>query len=298
MRLLITGGVGQVGEALRRLGPSSDVTVVAPDLDVFDLTKPETLAIPADIDAVVNSGAYTAVDKAESEPALAEAINATGAGVLAGLAADRKIPIVQISTDYVFDGSKTAAYVESDAVNPLSVYGRTKEAGERLVRAANPRHAVLRTSWVYAVHGNNFVKTMLRLGRERDQLRVVADQHGAPTYADDIARAILLVARGLAAGGPAGTFHFTNAGETTWHSFACAIWDRAGPKLNRKPAIEAIPTSAYPTPARRPMNSRLDCSKIAAAYSVPRRPWSEALDEMLGRLLGACPSDSHGLDRR
>lgn len=291
MRLLVTGGTGQVGEALTRLAPKLGVTVIAPGRADLDLAHPGSIRLPDGIDGIdgiINSGAYTAVDKAESEPALAETVNGIAPGVIAGLAAKRNLPIVQISTDYVFDGDKTGAYLETDAVNPQSVYGRTKEAGERAVREANPRHAIVRTSWVYAVHGNNFVKTMLRLGKERDQLRVVADQTGAPTLADDIAAAVVLVAKALTESN-AGTYHYTAEGATTWHAFATAIWAKAGPKLGRQPTIEPIPSSGYPTPAKRPQNSRLDGSKIVGTFGVVRRPWERALDETLSRLLEEKP---------
>jgi len=284
MRLLVTGGSGQVGEALRRLAPKLGVTVIAPPRAELDLSEPGKIRLPEGIDGVINSGAYTQVDKAESEPALAETVNAIAPGVLASEAAKRNLPIVQLSTDYVFDGSKTGAYVETDAVNPVSVYGRTKEAGEAAVRAANPRHAIVRTSWVYAAHGNNFVKTMLRLGKERELLKVVADQTGAPTLADDIAAAVVLVAKALTESN-AGTYHYTAEGATTWHGFASAIWAKAGPRLGKQPKIEPIPSSGYPTPAKRPLNSRLDCSKIVATFGVKRRPWEAALDETLSRLL-------------
>ena len=287
MRLLVTGGTGQVGEALQRLAPKLGVTVIAPGHADLDLSKPGAIKLPEGIDGVINAGAYTAVDKAESEPALAETINGIAPGVIADLAAKRGLPIVQISTDYVFDGDKTGAYVETDPVNPQSVYGRTKETGERAVREANPRHAIMRTSWVYAVHGNNFVKTMLRVGKERD-LKVVADQTGAPTLADDIAAAAVLMAKALTTSN-AGTYHYTAEGAVTWHGFAQAIWAKAGPKLGRRPRIDPIPTSGYPTPAKRPQNSRLDCSKIVATFGVVRRPWERALDETLAILLEEKP---------
>ncbi len=288
MKLLVTGGTGQVGEALKRLAPRLGVTVIAPGRADLDLSNPGAIKLPDGIDGVINAGAYTAVDKAESEPALAETVNGTAPGVIARLAAKRDLPIVQISTDYVFDGTKTAPYVETDPVAPVSVYGRTKEAGERAVREANPVHAIMRTSWVYAVHGNNFVKTMLRLGKERDQLKVVADQTGAPTLADDIAAAAVLIAKSLTTAN-AGTYHYTAEGAVTWHGFASAIWAKAGPKLGRAPKIDPIPTSGYPTPAKRPQNSRLDCSKIVRTFGVVRRPWERALDETLIRLLEEKP---------
>ena len=289
MKLLVTGGTGQIGEALRRLASELGVTVIAPGRDTLDLAKPGTIRLPDGIDGVINSGAYTQVDKAESDGELAVAVNAEAPGVLAAEAAKRGLPIVQLSTDYVFDGTKPEPYVEADFVNPMSIYGLTKEAGERAVIAANPRHVVMRTSWVYAVHGNNFVKTMLRLGKERDQLRVVADQTGAPTLADDIARAAVVCLKGLRDGKPAGIYHYAAEGWTTWHGLASRIWDIAGPRLGRNPKIEPIPTSAYPTPARRPQNSRLDCAKIVATFGVARRPWEQALDETLSRLLEEKP---------
>ncbi|MBM3547131.1 MAG: dTDP-4-dehydrorhamnose reductase [Alphaproteobacteria bacterium] len=284
MRLLVTGGTGQVGEALQRLAPRLGVTVIAPPRAELDLSKPETIRLPDGIDGVINAGAYTAVDKAESEGALSVAVNAAAPGVLAAETAKRGLPIVQLSTDYVFDGTKNEPYVEDDLVNPTSIYGLGKEAGERAVRETNPRHAIVRTSWVYAVHGNNFVKTMLRLGKERDVLKVVADQTGAPTLADDIAAAVVLVAKALNQSN-AGTYHYTAEGATSWHGLASAIWVKAGPKLGKTPKIEPIPTSGYPTPARRPQNSRLDCSKIVATFGVVRRPWEAALDETLAILL-------------
>ena len=289
MKLLVTGGTGQIGEALRRLASELGVTVIAPGRDTPDLAKPGTIRLPDGIDGVINSGAYTQVDKAESDGELAVAVNAEAPGVLAAEAAKRGLPIMQLSTDYVFDGTKPEPYVEADFVNPMSIYGLTKEAGERAVIAANPRHVVMRTSWVYAVHGNNFVKTMLRLGKERDLLKVVADQTGAPTLADDIARAAVACVKGLRDGKPAGIYHYTAEGWTTWHGLASRIWDIAGPRLGRRPVIEAIPTSAYPTPARRPQNSRLDCAKIVATFGVARRPWEQALDETLSRLLEEKP---------
>jgi len=288
MRLLLTGGTGQIGEALRRLSSKLGVTVIAPPRAELDLSKPEAIRLPDGIDAVINAGAYTAVDKAESEGALSVTVNAAAPGVLAAKAAKRGLPIVQLSTDYVFDGTKTEPYVETDPVNPMSVYGLGKEAGERAVREANPKHAIIRTSWVYAVHGNNFVKTMLRLGKEREQLKVVADQTGAPTLADDIAAAVVLVAKALGQSN-AGIYHYTAEGATTWHGFASAIWAKAGPRLGKQPKIEPIPTSDYPTPARRPANSRLDCTKIGATFGVRRRPWEAALDETLAILLEEKP---------
>jgi dTDP-4-dehydrorhamnose reductase len=290
MRLLVTGGSGQLGEALRRLGPAQGAEIVAPSRDEMDLADPGSISralTTYNVDLAVNGGAYTQVDKAESEPDLAQRVNGDAPGRIAAICADKGWPLIHVSTDYVFDGRKSDAYLESDPVAPLGVYGRTKEAGERAVRTASPRHVVMRTSWVYASHGANFVKTMLRLARERDELRVVADQRGIPTSADDLAAAILTVAKQVLASANDrwGTYHYSADGPTTWHEFACAIVERAAGRIGRKPKVTAIATADYPTPARRPANSVLDCRKIMATFAPPRRPWQAGLDEVLARLL-------------
>ena len=260
------------------------------DRAAADITRREAVAAALDAahpDLVVNLAAYTAVDRAESEPAAAHAVNCAGAANVAAACARRGTPLIHLSTDYVFDGDKRGAYVEDDSVNPLGVYGRTKEAGERAVREALPRHVILRTSWVYGAFGQNFVKTMLRLGAERPVLRVVADQHGSPTAAADIAAALVAITARLGEPDPPwGTYHFAGGGGvTTWHGFAEAIFALAAPRLGPMPRVEAIATADYPTAARRPANSVLDCAKIARAFGVAAPPWRESLARVVAELV-------------
>jgi dTDP-4-dehydrorhamnose reductase len=289
MKILVTGAAGQVGHEVGRAEWPSGWTIAACDRAALDITDAAGIAAAlADQapDLAINLAAYTAVDRAESEPDLARRINCTGAALLAAACAEAGVPLVQLSTDYVFDGSKRGPYREDDPVAPLGVYGSSKEAGERAVRAASDRHVILRTSWVYGVHGTNFVKTMLRLMTERPALRVVADQTGCPTGAADIARALVAIAARIAAGQAQwGTFHFAGAGAVTWHGFAEAIVALAAPRLGRRPPVAAIATAEYPTPARRPANSVLDCAKIAAEYGILPRPWQMALAEVVDELL-------------
>src|SRR5262245_6273876 len=234
MRLLLLGKTGQVGEEMRRLPLSDGVEIFAPDHGELDLRNAEALARAVAAQpwgAVINAAAYTDVERAESEGPLAIAVNADAPARIAAETAKRGIPLIHISTDYVFNGRKGAPYVEHDAVDPLNAYGRSKLAGEFNVRAANPRHVILRTSWLYSPHGKNFVKTILRLAAERDRLSVVADQRGCPTAATDIARACLAIGLRIAAGrdqSPYGTYHLAGAGEATWFEFAGAIVELAG----------------------------------------------------------------------
>jgi dTDP-4-dehydrorhamnose reductase len=231
-------------------------------------------------DLVINAAAYTAVDRAESEPDIAMAVNADAPAALADVCAERNAAFIHLSTDYVFDGMKRGAYIEGDPVSPLSVYGRTKEAGETAVRGRLNRHVVIRTSWVFSSHGTNFVKTMLRLGRTNNALRVVADQAGAPTSARDIARAVLRVAEMVRQEkGVWGTFHFSSAEPTTWHGFAQAIFGLANG--TRDIIVTPISTAEYPTAARRPLNSVLDCSRICGAYNIGQPSWRAALADAL-----------------
>jgi dTDP-4-dehydrorhamnose reductase len=238
---------------------------------------------------VVNAAAYTAVDRAEDQPDLARAVNATGAGWLAAAAAGRGAPFVHFSTDYVFDGLKGAPYVETDPVSPLGVYGATKAEGERLVLAANPRSVVLRTAWVCSPDGANFVKTMLRLATEREELRVVADQHGAPTFAADLAAAVARMAPRLVAAdaGDAafGLFHLTGQPHTTWHGFTEAILDEAARRGHPRPRLVPITTAAYPTKARRPADGRLDCSRVSQVFGIAPADWRQSLGRCLDVLL-------------
>ena len=282
---LLTGGTGQVGLALRR-NPPPGVEIVAPTREALDLAAlPDALPLEG-IAAIINCGAYTAVDKAESEPELAQAINAGAAGKLAEAAASAGIPIVHVSTDYVF-GPGEGPWREDATLAPQGAYGRSKAAGEAAVRASGARHAIVRTAWVVGADGHNFVKTMLQLGGERETLRVVADQRGTPTHAGDLAVALAAVTSRFTAD-PArasGVWHCANAGETTWHGlaahvFACAT--RHGLKTPR--TVEAITTAEYPTLAVRPADSRLDCTRLAHDFGILLRPWQEAVDEVVAEL--------------
>ena len=280
--ILVTGGTGQVGTALQRLASRHGVEIVAPGREELDLTSPasiESMVASRDWSAVINCAAYTAVDKAESEPDAAYVVNAVAPELLALATAARGIRLIHASTDYVFDGSKADFYTEADPVAPLGVYGASKEAGERGVRTANPEHIILRTAWVVSPWGHNFVKTMLRLGSERTQLRVVADQHGCPTSAIDIAETLLTIAT---RSGAAGTYHFVNAGEASWCELARFVFDRAGLAVE----VEAITTADYPTPARRPANSRLSTARLQQTFGITPRPWQEAVGEIVDTLRG------------
>lgn len=290
--VLVVGAGGQVGwELLRRVPAGIHVAGrTRADLDITDAAAVADIVAVLRPAAVINAAAYTAVDKAESEPARAFAVNRDGAAHLAAACTDAGIPLIHISTDYVFDGSKAAAYTEDDPVCPVSVYGTSKEAGEAAVRTALPHHVILRTAWVYGVHGRNFVKTMLQLVRTRPELRVVADQYGCPTAAGDIADAIwTIVARiqTMGAAFPWGTYHYCGAGQTTWHGFAEAIVDLAAPTLPHPVTVTPITTADYPTPAKRPANSVLDCNRIAAALAIRPRAWREALAQVMAELSAA-----------
>ncbi|MFO8003982.1 dTDP-4-dehydrorhamnose reductase [Thioalkalivibrio sp.] len=290
--ILLTGAQGQLGWELQRRALAAGLTVDASDRDDLDITDAGSVRArmaavrPA---LVVNAAAYTAVDKAESDREAAFAVNRDGPANLAGACAEHAIPLIHVSTDYVFDGSRPGAYREDDPVAPLGVYGISKFAGEEAVRAACPQHVILRTAWVYGVHGHNFVKTMLRLGRERDSLRVVDDQHGCPTFAGDLADAVLAIAARLRAGDlPAqgwGTFHCTGSGHTSWCGFAREIFAQVASRWDRIPEVQGIASSDYPTPARRPANSVLDCSRLEHAYGIRLRDWRPALTEMLDATL-------------
>ncbi len=264
MRVLIFGKSGQVSRELARLTWPEEIEVVQLGRDACDFSRPSTIAAtiePVAPDYVINAAAYTAVDRAESEPELAMAINGEAPREIARVCNRTGAALIHISTDYVFDGRKIGAYSERDAVGPISTYGRTKEAGEAGIRSELARHLIVRTSWVFAGHGANFVKTMLRLGAERPELRVVADQHGAPTSARDIAVALKNLVLARARGhGVWGTFHYTSDEPTTWFGFAKAVIE--GAAFASPPKVTPIITAEYPTPAVRPANSVLDCSRI------------------------------------
>jgi dTDP-4-dehydrorhamnose reductase len=293
MRMYVIGGQGQVARSLREAASrDNDIVFGCAERPDVDLLRPASIARAlAEFrpDIVVNPAAYTAVDKAESEPDQAFALNRDGAGVVAAAAAAQGAPIVHFSTDYVFDGTKAAPYVESDPVNPRSVYGQSKREGELAVAAANPHYIVLRTSWVYAPFGTNFVRTMLRLAAERDNLRVVDDQMGCPTYAPDIAAATIGIAKKIAAEGwhPkfAGVTHLAGPDALTWYAFANHIVRGAVLRGGRSVPISPILSSDYPTPAARPTNSRLSTVRLASVFDVrlPSLQWSLAncLDRVL-----------------
>jgi dTDP-4-dehydrorhamnose reductase len=290
LRIIVTGTQGQVVSSMLERAPA-DFEVEALGRPELDLTDPDSIRDALDAreaDVVVNAAAYTAVDKAEAEEALATRINGDGAGGVAEAARWLGAPVIHLSTDYVFDGARDRPYREDDPTGPIGAYGRSKLAGEEAVAAANPRYAILRTAWVYSPFGANFVKTMLRLGETRSEVRVVADQHGAPTSALDIADAIFEVARQLLqAPGPEkyGVFHMTAEGEATWAEFAEAIFAEAH-ALGR-PAVKVVPiaTADYPTPARRPANSRLDGARLAQDYGLTLPPWRESLKTVVARLV-------------
>jgi dTDP-4-dehydrorhamnose reductase len=291
MRILLLGGGGQVGQEFKRLPLPLGISVAAPTRAEFELQDPASIRrmiASEPWDVIINAAAYTNVDRAETEESIATCINATAPAQLAAETARRDIPLVHISSDYVFDGRKGAPYVEMDSTGPMNAYGRSKLAGELGVRAANPMHVILRSSWVFSPFRTNFLKTILRLAAERDRLNVVSDQHGCPTPARDIAEACLAIALQFGSkpgSSNYGTFHFAGAGETTWFEFASAIVEVAADRLQRKPAVLPIRTADYPTPAHRPADSRLDCSAIVRAFGIELKPWRPALPGIIDQIL-------------
>jgi dTDP-4-dehydrorhamnose reductase len=293
--VLVFGRTGQLACELARNAWPAGFAVACHGRESCDLlagADPQPLLERLAPALVVNAAAYTAVDRAESEAEAAFALNRDAAGRIAAACALRSLPLVHVSTDYVFDGAKPAPYVEDDPVAPLSVYGRSKAAGETAVRDALDRHVILRTAWVYSPFGGNFVKTMLSLGRTRERLRVVTDQRGSPTAAGDIARAIIAMAERLAGGvGRFGTFHYAAAGDVTRLEFAAAIFARAVRHGRPAPALEAATSAEFPVPARRPANSALNCARIARDWAILPRPWRAALDETVDEILAAGSGD-------
>ncbi|MBB4218298.1 dTDP-4-dehydrorhamnose reductase [Rhizobium sp. BK212] len=290
MRIAVTGKSGQVTSALQAL-KAPDIEVIAIGRPELDLLAPsmvsETIA-KLKPDVVVSSAAYTAVDKAESDEAAAFAINRDGAGAIAAAAAELSIPVIHLSTDYVFDGDKPELYVESDPVGPVSVYGRSKLEGEYAVAAANENHVILRTAWVYSTFGHNFVKTMLRLAETRDELSVVSDQLGCPTSANDIAVAIVKIAARLSKDSSPdlrGVFHLAGSGETNWAEFARNILSILEEKTGRRVTVRDIATADYPTAAKRPANSRLCCDKLKRLYGVSMPEWQVSTRAIVTKLL-------------
>jgi dTDP-4-dehydrorhamnose reductase len=285
MRILISGQHGQVSTELQHHLKTLGELVV-PGRGQFDLTDPQQLRQQVQRvrpDLIINAAAYTAVDQAETEPQVAFAINAVAPGIFAEEAAALGIPLIHYSTDYVFDGSKSSPYTEDDEPNPLGVYGQSKLAGEQAISAVQGQHLILRTSWVYSAHGRNFLLTMQRLLQEKPELRVVADQIGAPTWAGTIARSTLALIERWQAGqtGAWGTYHLTAQGETSWFGFAQAIGEAL--RAQGKPCanLVPIPSSDYPTPATRPLNSRLDGRRLQREWGVNQPDWQTALHECL-----------------
>ena len=291
MKTLLTGAGGQVGWEIARRAAGHSVSLEGyprNDLDITDIDSIHRVMGGIRPDLLINAAAYTKVDLAESEPDTAIRVNRTGPGFLAEWCAGAGIPMIHISTDYVFDGRSKTPYSETDPLSPLGIYGRSKAEGEAEVRRKLSSHLIVRTSWVYGIHGSNFVKTMLKLGRERDRLRVVDDQFGCPTAAFDIAEAVLTLAERINAGGeiPWGTYHYCGDGVTSWHRFALEIFQvarRFGYPFS--PEIEPIPSSDYPTPVTRPAYSALDTSRIADAFQVYPRRWQESLAEVVEEIL-------------
>ncbi|GKV95168.1 dTDP-4-dehydrorhamnose reductase [Pectobacterium aroidearum] len=281
MKILLTGANGQLGRCFQDRLPK-DWQVYATDAAELDITNSDQVnAVVAHYqpDAIVNAAAYTAVDKAESEPELAERINAIGPANLATVAAKYKIRLIHVSTDYVFDGNATTPYSENTETNPLSVYGATKLAGEHAVTAALPDAIIVRTAWVFSEYGNNFVKTMLRLSQDRDTLNIVADQHGCPTYAGDLAQALIILLQHKAVGG---IYHYSGDKEVSWYQFAQAIFSVAINKslLKQAPTLIPITTEQYPTPAHRPAYSTLACKKIEQE-GITLSNWQNALQKVI-----------------
>jgi dTDP-4-dehydrorhamnose reductase len=287
MKILICGRNGQVSQELQAsLAGLGSLVVLGRDR--LDLAQPAQIrqhVRQVAPDLIINAAAHTAVDQAQSEPELAFAINASGPGILAEEAASLGVPLIHYSTDYVFDGSKHEPYVESDAPNPLGVYGASKLAGEQAIAAVHEQHLILRTSWVYSTHGRNFLLTMQRLLQEKPELRVVADQIGAPTWAGSIARSTRALIERWQAGQPGawGTYHLTAQGETSWFGFAQAIGNALRDQGKPCATLLPIPSSDYPTPAARPLNSRLDCSRLQREWGVSQPDWQTALHECLAR---------------
>jgi dTDP-4-dehydrorhamnose reductase len=291
MSVLLFGANGQVGWACIKEFKDRNVELTALGRKTADLSKPS--AIKKIIKEhqpklVINAAAYTAVDKAESEPEEAQAINAQAPAAMAEACSLLDIPLIHISTDYVFDGLKAQPYTEDDQPNPQSEYGRSKLAGEKGISATLNKHIILRTSWVFGIHGNNFVKTMLRLGQERDQLNIVADQHGGPTFAGHIAEVIFELSQSILTGKELawGTYHLSGQPYTTWYGFACKIFEDASELgiITTKPQVNPISTEEFPTPAPRPKQSSLSCKSLEALTGKKMLPWKDGLNLMLSTL--------------
>lgn len=288
--IAVLGASGQVARALHRAGTLADTPLIVagrPAVDINELPSLAAFFSTSRPRLVINAAAYTAVDKAESDEEAARNANEDGPARIATLCALMDVPLIHISTDYVFNGKKTSPYVEDDERAPLNVYGRTKSAGEDAVRRTHAKHIIVRTAWIYGPEGQNFLKTMLRVAAERDVLRVVADQQGTPTSADDLAAALLRIAGQVEAQGnsaPFGTYHLVSGGETTWFGFAQEIFAKAAKQGRKIPHLEAITTADYPTPAERPRYSVLDANKIREAFDITLPPWQDGVATCLKRM--------------
>ena len=298
MKVLVTGREGQLARGLLEAADGADIRVVAigrPELDLADETSVATAVARERPDIVVNAAAYTAVDKAEIEPAVAHAVNALGAEHVAKACAANAIPIIHISTDYVFDGTKDGPYVEDDPTAPINVYGRTKLEGEQRVAKACERHLILRTAWVHSPWGVNFVKTMLRLATTRPNIGVVDDQKGSPTYSPHLAAIVLAIATRVAAD-PAGTrwgvYHAVGSGETTWFGFAREVFRHAAEQGLPAAEVAAIAAAAYPTPARRPANSRLNCDRLRLLLGLELPDWRVGAQDCVARISASMQQQS------
>ena len=289
--ILVFGGNGQLGQELTRASAARATPLVGlchAEADIADHGAVSSAINRHGPSLVVNAAAYTKVDLAETEIEVVRQANEVGPAAIADACAAAGVPLIHISTDYVFDGSKRGPYVEGDPIAPINNYGRSKAAGERAVREKTSLHVIIRTSWVYGEFGQNFLKTMLRLAATRDELRVVADQRGCPTSTSDLAGAILRIAPQLLGGGKIwGTYHFVGAGVTTWHEFASRIVAAQAPLTGRAPRVTAITTAEFPTPARRPANSELDCSLFERVFGFRGRPWTEETDRITRALTSA-----------
>lgn len=290
LKILLLGAGGQVGREVVRaaeIGGTKIVALSRAELDFADHAAFAKQIVKGEADVVINAAAYTQVDRAESNPKDAFQVNAIAPGQLAKVCAANELPLIHISTDYVFSGDKLSPYFEGDEPGPINVYGQSKLAGEQAVVQAGGPHAIIRTSWVYSSHGNNFLRTMLRLAATRREINVVSDQYGSPTSAADLAGALLQIAQALSLDRSdrlQGTFHFQGGGSATWYEFAAAIMNNCRTWNWHAAHINAVPTSSYPTPAKRPRNSRLDCAKILATHGIAQRPWQHSLADVMADL--------------
>ncbi len=290
MRILLTGAKGQLGWEILKQAPDNTCDVIGIDIAEADLTDPDQVERVIDAnrpDLLINAAAYTQVDAAETDVQAAFAVNRDAAAHMAAACDAARIPMVHVSTDFVFDGKKTEPYEETDTIAPISVYGQSKAAGEEAVRQALDRHLIIRTAWLYGVHGHNFVKSMLRLGRDNRELRAVSDQIGCPTFAADIAAALLTICRRIQSQSqiPWGTYHLCGRGAVSWHGFAQGILAIAH-RFDMIDAVKVIPisTAEYPTAAPRPAFSVMSCQKIHTCFGINSPPWQESLEKMLARL--------------